>query len=132
MVMNKSVSDPPSMRCFTLLSVMDLSGSMFKRDDVAAVPSLWWTCILKLRRCDNACSEAQELVQERVPKVVCVGGNCKMVNLVSGLWLEADKSGFRHHRAWVPDLEFDGVSWVLLRRDSALLRPLLPNRRADG
>jgi hypothetical protein len=42
------------------------------------------------------------------------------VNLVLGLWLVANISGFllRHRRARVQDLEFDGVSEVLPRSDS--------------
>ena len=57
-------------------------------------------------------SGAREGFQERVQMPVCGCDNWKMVNLVLGLWMDADISCFllRHRRTRVQDLEFDGVS----------------------
>ena len=57
------------------------------------------------------------VVQEYAQTVVYAGDRWKMVHLVLGLWLEADRSDFllrRHSREGVSVLEVDGVSGDML------------------
>jgi hypothetical protein len=83
---------------------------------VAALASLWWTCVLGLVVAMGCSlehrSRAREVVKECLQMIVYVSDSLKIVILVLGLWFEDGKLGFllRHRRVGVLDFKFDGVS----------------------
>ena len=123
--LNKVSLDPTPTRRSVLWLGMDLAISLFKQGlrgggDILVVdlcpraPPLRRR-LLQLRR------GAWEVIQERMQIVVCIGGIWKMVDRVLGSRFVDGRCGFllrRSSRVGVPDLEFDGVSWVLPRSDS--------------